>query len=116
VGMVSDLHLLAAPSPGRERVAFHLGQFSFSHFLLLPHTHTHTPSPPPDVDTHPSPQGCTYPPHVFQYYPIVPFFVPLRALTNKAVGNLLVAGKTIAQSFLANSVGRGAGEEGTEWR
>ena len=35
--------------------------------------------------------------------PILPYFIPLRAMTNRDFGNLIVAGKTIAQSFLANS-------------
>ncbi|KAJ4462999.1 putative FAD-dependent oxidoreductase [Paratrimastix pyriformis] len=65
-----------------------------------------------DVDTHPSPKGCPMPGHIGQYYPILPFFVPLRALTNARVGNLLVAGKTMAQSFLTNSATR---LHPTEW-
>jgi hypothetical protein len=36
----------------------------------------------------------------------LPFFVPFRALTNDRFENLLVAGKTMAQSFLANSATR----------
>jgi hypothetical protein len=41
-----------------------------------------------------------------QYYPILPFYIPLRALTNIQIPNLMVAGKTIAQSFLVNSATR----------
>lgn len=36
-------------------------------------------------------------------YPPLPFYIPFRSLTNKKYKNLLVSGKTIAQSFLANS-------------
>jgi len=35
-----------------------------------------------------------------------PFFIPLRALTNKSFDNLLVAGKTMAQSYHANAATR----------
>ena len=35
-----------------------------------------------------------------------PFCIPFRALTNERYGNLLVAGKTMAQSFLANAATR----------
>ncbi|MEM9487518.1 MAG: FAD-dependent oxidoreductase [Myxococcota bacterium] len=33
----------------------------------------------------------------------LPYYIPFRALTNRDVGNLLVAGKTMAQSFVANA-------------
>jgi hypothetical protein len=36
----------------------------------------------------------------------LPFFIPFRALTNKSFDNLLVAGKTMAQSFHANAATR----------
>lgn len=36
----------------------------------------------------------------------LPFFIPFRALTNKAFDNMLVAGKTMAQSFHANAATR----------
>jgi hypothetical protein len=36
----------------------------------------------------------------------LPFYIPFRALTNKAFDNLLVAGKTMAQSFHANAATR----------
>lgn len=36
----------------------------------------------------------------------LPFYIPFRALTNRDVSNLLVAGKTMAQSFVANSATR----------
>jgi hypothetical protein len=38
--------------------------------------------------------------------PTLPFFIPFRALTNREYGNLLVAGKTMAQSFAANAATR----------
>ena len=36
----------------------------------------------------------------------LPFFIPFRALTNKKIPNLLVAGKTMAQTFHANAATR----------
>ncbi len=36
----------------------------------------------------------------------LPFYLPFRALTNRDVENLLVAGKTMAQSFVANAATR----------
>jgi hypothetical protein len=36
----------------------------------------------------------------------LPFFIPFRALTNRSFDNLLVAGKTMAQSFHANAATR----------
>jgi prophage DNA circulation protein len=36
----------------------------------------------------------------------LPFSIPFRALTHRDLSNLLVAGKTMAQSFLANSATR----------
>ena len=36
----------------------------------------------------------------------LPFCIPFRSLTNERYGNLLVAGKTMAQSFLANAATR----------
>lgn len=36
----------------------------------------------------------------------LPFYVPYRALTNRRIENLLVAGKTMSQSYLANSATR----------
>ena len=49
-----------------------------------------------DVDIHPL-VGCDYPSYMKEYYPILPYFIPLRALTNVKYENLLVAGKTMAQ-------------------
>lgn len=38
--------------------------------------------------------------------PLAPFFVPFSALAVGEVGNLLVCGKTMAQSFVANAATR----------
>lgn len=38
--------------------------------------------------------------------PTLPFYIPFRALTNRGYGNLLMAGKTMAQSFQANAATR----------
>lgn len=50
--------------------------------------------------------GCDYPTYIDAAHDTLPFYIPFRALTNERVGNLLVAGKTMAQSFLANSATR----------
>lgn len=55
-----------------------------------------------NVDIH-SIQGCKYPDYMHNYYPILPYFIPLRAMTNAKYENLVVAGKTMAQSFLGTS-------------
>jgi hypothetical protein len=57
------------------------------------------------ADIHPL-MGYEYPPQVLENHPTLPFYVPLRALTNDGFDNLLVAGKTMAQTFLANSATR----------
>ncbi len=57
------------------------------------------------ADIHPMDQ-CEYPSYVYGDHTTLPFYLPLRALTNRDVGNLLVAGKTMAQSFMANSATR----------
>ena len=57
------------------------------------------------ADIHPL-AFCTYPPYVHVNHPTLPFYIPLRALTNDGYDNLLVAGKTMAQTFLANSATR----------
>lgn len=57
------------------------------------------------ADIHPL-VGYEYPPHVSENHPTLPFNLPLRALTNAGFDNLLVAGKTIAQTFLANAATR----------
>ena len=51
--------------------------------------------------------GCRYPSYIASAgHLTLPFFIPFRALTNRDVNNLLVAGKTMAQSFLANAATR----------
>jgi hypothetical protein len=57
------------------------------------------------ADIHPI-VGCTYPPYVHENHATLPFYIPLRALTNERFENLLVAGKTMAQTFVANSATR----------
>jgi hypothetical protein len=57
------------------------------------------------ADIHPL-VTCEYPAYVRQRHETLPFYIPFRALTNRAYGNLLVAGKTMAQSFMANSATR----------
>ncbi len=49
---------------------------------------------------------CKYPPHVHIHEDTAPFYLPFRALTHAELRNLLVAGKTMAQSFMANSATR----------
>ncbi|MEM8864249.1 MAG: FAD-dependent oxidoreductase [Planctomycetota bacterium] len=46
---------------------------------------------------------CQYPERVTRNHPTLPFYIPYRSLTNDRYDNLLVAGKTMAQTFLANS-------------
>lgn len=58
-----------------------------------------------NVDIHPV-RTCKYPEYVYRYYPILPFFIPFRALTNSKVKNLLVGGRSMAQDFLTNSATR----------
>lgn len=57
------------------------------------------------ADVHPL-VACQYPRHVNEHYDTLPFNIPFRALTHRDVPNLLVAGKTMAQSFMANSATR----------
>ena len=57
------------------------------------------------ADIHPV-VNCEYPRYVFSGHETLPFCIPFRALTNERSGNLLVAGKTMAQSFLANAATR----------
>jgi len=49
---------------------------------------------------------CPVPLYIHDTHDTLPFYIPFRALTNNQLGNLLVAGKTMAQSFLANSATR----------
>jgi hypothetical protein len=57
------------------------------------------------ADIHPV-VNCRFPAHVDAVHETLPFCIPFRALTNERYGNLLVAGKTMAQGFLANSATR----------
>jgi hypothetical protein len=57
------------------------------------------------ADIHPL-ANCDYPDFMKLERQVLPFTIPLRALTNDSYGNLLVAGKTMAQDFLANSATR----------
>jgi hypothetical protein len=50
--------------------------------------------------------GCEFPAFTTAQRETLPFYIPFRALTNERYGNLLVAGKTMAQGFLANSATR----------
>ncbi len=63
------------------------------------------------ADIHPL-AGCQYPDYVRSAHDTLPFYIPFRALTHYRIDNLLVAGKTMAQSFLANSATR---LHPTEW-
>ncbi|BBO33875.1 FAD-dependent oxidoreductase [Lacipirellula parvula] len=63
------------------------------------------------ADIHPI-TGFTFPKYVYKYHDTLPFYIPFRSLTNDRVENMLVAGKTMAQSFLANSATR---LHPTEW-
>ena len=51
-------------------------------------------------------RSCSYPQYIRDYYPILPYYLPLRAMTNRDIDNLFVLGKTMAQSFLVNSATR----------
>lgn len=57
------------------------------------------------ADIHPL-AVCKYPDYVHLERTTLPFYIPFRALTNADYGNLLVAGKTMAQTFMANSATR----------
>lgn len=57
------------------------------------------------ADIHPL-VSCPMPEHAKVHHETLPFCIPFRALTNIRFGNLLVAGKTMAQGFLANSATR----------
>jgi hypothetical protein len=49
---------------------------------------------------------CSIPPYVTDAPPSKPYYIPFRALTSDGADNLLVAGKTMAASFSANSATR----------
>lgn len=57
------------------------------------------------ADIHPI-SGCDMPAYVHSAHDTLPFYIPFRALTHGKIDNLLVAGKTMAQSFVANSATR----------
>ncbi|MEM8945670.1 MAG: FAD-dependent oxidoreductase [Planctomycetota bacterium] len=57
------------------------------------------------ADIHPL-SNCKMPKHYSGKHDTLPFHIPFRALTHYQLDNLLVAGKTMAQSFLANSATR----------
>ncbi|MFM7206883.1 MAG: FAD-dependent oxidoreductase [Planctomycetaceae bacterium] len=57
------------------------------------------------ADIHPI-AGCEMPAYCRAAHDTLPFCIPFRALTHRDFGNLLVVGKTMAQSFLANSATR----------
>lgn len=52
--------------------------------------------------------GCASPAHVIAAGKVYPqaFYLPLRAHTNRDIGNMLVAGKTMAQTFVLNAATR----------
>lgn len=50
--------------------------------------------------------NCEYPAHVDDFRETRPFCIPFRALTHNQFGNVFVAGKTMAQTFMANSATR----------
>ncbi len=50
--------------------------------------------------------NCDTPSYIVSAHDTLPFYIPFRALTNNQLDNFLVAGKTMAQSFLANSATR----------
>ncbi|MCH9680019.1 MAG: FAD-dependent oxidoreductase, partial [Deltaproteobacteria bacterium] len=57
------------------------------------------------IDIHGLDSGvCSLPSYVGQIpHETMPYFIPFRAITNRDVDNLMVAGKTMAQSFVANA-------------
>jgi len=58
------------------------------------------------IDVHPL-ETCSLAPYLGEAEgEPLPFFLPFRSLTNRDVANLLVAGKTMAQSFIANAATR----------
>jgi hypothetical protein len=51
--------------------------------------------------------SCPYPSYIQKrFYPVLPYYVPLRAMTNRDIDNLIPIGKTMAQTFLANAAVR----------
>ena len=50
--------------------------------------------------------SCFYPPFINMNYPVLLYYIPLRAMTNRDIDNLIPISKTMAQSFLVNSAVR----------
>ena len=51
--------------------------------------------------------SCSYPSYIQKgSYPVLPYYVPLRAMTNRDIDNLIPIGKTMAQTFLVNAAVR----------
>jgi len=51
--------------------------------------------------------SCSYPDYLIdEKHPVNPYYIPFRALTSDEVDNLLVPGKGMSQSFLANAATR----------
>ena len=46
---------------------------------------------------------CAYPSYIVSGAPVLPYYIPFRALTVNGIPNLLVAGKSLAMSFFANA-------------
>jgi hypothetical protein len=57
------------------------------------------------ADIHPL-SNCRQPAYATAVHDTLPFYIPFRALTHQSLTNLLTAGKTMAQSYLANSATR----------
>jgi hypothetical protein len=55
-----------------------------------------------DVDIHPM-SLCNYSSYTHEYYPIIAYYITVRPITNRDIDNLIVIGKTIAQTFLVNA-------------
>jgi hypothetical protein len=49
---------------------------------------------------------CAYPDYIVSGAPVLPYYLPFRALTVQGAPNVLVAGKAMAQSFFANAATR----------
>lgn len=47
-----------------------------------------------------------YPEYEHKYYPVLPYYIPLRAMTNPDIDNMMPISKTMAQSFLVNATVR----------
>jgi hypothetical protein len=41
------------------------------------------------VDIHFMNVSCNYPPHLLEYYPVLPYYIPLRAMINRDIENLI---------------------------